>query len=437
MTQNEEQPRIRCKGEIISVVKKNQILFFAAFFLSISLLFPQETKVRVAVSRAPIYAEAHSSSYRIETLKKGTVLILFGSKQSKEGWLYINYLSPRWKSRVTGFIQADLVEEISEEDATVPKIHEEQPEEKQEIIPEAQKAEPKPIKPEVKELPVRVERSLGLTVLPAREAIPFPLSFLIGKGPRAYEAVEPEEPIVTTKEELAAAKLPAGADRTVQAKDKIDTKLWKEEVVIPEKTEVPKTERAIRESDRPLETKQTPEQEKPAVSQEPPKISRLEIPRREPVITLSLGYGPSLGGFGGFIQINTAASLSVHWGVGYYPTTLFYPEFDWVDGKVMYSAGIKYYLPWRTALVRPYVDLQYGGLSVEAVRVVKGIWFYTYVYEDIQKILWGPSLLAGLELRIGTFGVNGALGVSYVVTKWEYWDQPLFVTADISFLYYF
>jgi hypothetical protein len=408
---------------MFSVVKKIQILFFAVLFLSMFLLFSQETKVRVAVSRAPIYAEAHSSSYRIETLKKGTVLTLFGSKQIREGWLYVNYMSPRWRSRVTGFIQADLVEKISGEDTAVPEIQEEKP-------------EPPPKKPEEKELPVHVERSLGLTVLPAREAIPFPLSFLTGRETRVYEAVEPEEPVVTTKEELAAGKLPGGADRIVQAKDKIDTKIWKEEVVIPEKTEVQETGREI-----PVETKQPPEQEKPqekpVVSQEPPKIPRLEMPRREPVFTLSLGYGPSLGGFGGFIQINTAASLSIHWGVGYYPTTLFYPEFDWVDGKVMYSVGIKYYLPWRTALVRPYVDLLYGGLSVEAVRVVTGIWFYTYVYEDIQKTLWGPSLLAGLELRIGSFGVNGAVGVSYVVTKWEYWDQPLFVSADIGVLFYF
>ena len=153
---------------------------------------------------------------------------------------------------------------------------------------------------------------------------------------------------------------------------------------------------------------------------------------------MSLGYGPSLGsGLGGFIQLNTSAGFSFHLGAGYYPTSYFYSEYDWVKDRVLYSAGIKYYLPFGTNRIRPYLDLQYGGVSVEAVRIVTGIWYYNFTYENIQKTLMGPSLLTGIEIKIGALGLNGALGLSYNTTKWDYWERDYFLTADVGLLIYF
>lgn len=371
-------------------MSRNFIVFFV-LFLSSSWLIAQESKVRVVVDSARIYAEASTESYRIETIKKGTVLSLFGTNQALENWLYVYYQSPRWNSKVTGFIQAEMVEEFSAaqkpEEKPVEKP-EEMPVEKPERIPET--------KPETK-----VE-------VPNPKQLPYPLSFPVGMNPRVYE----------TKDELEADVLLEEAKPIVKPKDTIKTEVWKEEVVIPKTTEVPEKERDITEPNL-------------------PDITRSMPPQESSLFTISLGYGPSLGGIGGFIQLNTSGNFSVHWGAGYYPTSMFYPEYDWVNGKVLFSVGVKYYLPWQTEQVRPYLDLQYGGISVEAIRVVTGIWYYTYVYEDLQKTLWGPSLLAGIELRIGSFGLNGAVGASYVVTKWDYWDQPLFVTADIGFLLYF
>jgi hypothetical protein len=137
------------------------------------------------------------------------------------------------------------------------------------------------------------------------------------------------------------------------------------------------------------------------------------------------------------LQLNTTAGFAVHGGLGYYPTTLIYSETDWVKNKILYSLGIKYYLPFKSSFFSPYVDLQYGGLRVEAAQIVLGVWDYTYVLGHEQKTLWGPSALAGAELRRGRFGLNGAVGVSYALTEWEYLEQNVSFSFDLSLLIYF
>ena len=54
-----------------------------------------------------------------------------------------------------------------------------------------------------------------------------------------------------------------------------------------------------------------------------------------------------------------------------YPTKTYYSEYDWVTNEWLYSIGIKYYLPFGSEAIRPYVDVMYGGISVEAVQIVK------------------------------------------------------------------
>jgi hypothetical protein len=447
-------------------------LVLLGVLLFVSVGAAQDSKVRVVVERARIYAEASADSYRIETVKKGTILTLFGSKQAGEDWLYVNYQSPRWGSRVTGFIQAEMVEEFEEGEEigagqdkkplgrTEEKKQAEKPaeqpaekpvekaklEEKKELEEQETKVEEKRVIqetvkeaaevperreiPETKEEPVSTERAVGKTELPLHKVWELPLSSLQEQSPRFYQVV--------TEKEGEAGIVPEGARTAVLPKDEVKTEAWERKVVVPAKTEITEKEREIPEEAVEEET-QPPAMEKEAqiVTPKPPEIPRAGAAEGNPLFTLSLGYGPSLGGFGGFVQLNASGSLAVHWGFGYYPTSLFYPDYDWVRGKPLSSVGVNYYLPWRSSQVRPYVDFQYGGISVEAVRVVTGIWYYTYVYEDIQKTLWGPSLMAGIELRFGNFGLNGAVGGSYVITDWEYWDQPLFVTADIGILLYF
>lgn len=275
-------------------------LFALTFLFLVPRLLSQENKVRVIAENAPIYAEASTYSYKIETVKKGTVLALFTTGPIKQTWFYVFYHSQRWNSKVTGFIQASLVERIFE-------------------------------KPEA-----------------------------VGK----------------------------------------ENKKQKAEIKKEEKAQV--------------------------------------VPPKSPLLTMSLGYGPSLGsGIGGFIQLNTSAGFSFHIGAGYYPTSYFYSEYDWVKNRVLYSVGIKYYLPFGNNRIRPYLDLQYGGISIEAVRIVTEIWYYNYTYESIQKTLMGPSLLAGMEIKMGALGLNGALGLSYNTTEWDYLVRDYFLTGDVGLLIYF
>ena len=395
-------------------MKKLAGLCLVVSILFSSFLFSQDEKVRVKADRASIYAEEDTSSYRIEVLKKGTVLTLFGAGQSKEGWWYVHYQSPRWGSKVTGFVQADLVEKIDGKEEKPMETDKEVVVEKKEpekILP----VEVKPVevkkKPETKEPPEKVD------VVTTEESVAVALrSGKIYALPRFGDF----------KTETMMIEIP----ERQEPKEKLKERELQKELAGEEKLEE-KPEAKLPEKQKPRV------REKPEAKKKPEEITTMRTPVRRALFTMSLGYGPSFGGLGSFVQVNTRSGFSLHGGVGYYPTTLFYPEFDWVEGKMMYSVGIKYYLPWGTNRVRPYLDLQYGGLSVEAVRVVTGIWYYAYVYENLQKILWGPSLLGGVEVRFGSLGLNGSLGISYVLTKWDYWDQPAFLTADIGLLLYF
>jgi hypothetical protein len=154
-------------------------------------------------------------------------------------------------------------------------------------------------------------------------------------------------------------------------------------------------------------------------------------------ITLGLGYGQSLGGAGGFIQLNTKSGISFHGGVGYYPTSYVYSDCDWVRDVALFTGGIKYYLPLGADPLRFYLDLQFGGIGVEAAQIIEGIWQYNFVFDYRQKTLWGPSFLGGLELRLGRMGLNGAVGLSYNTTKLDWDIQDYFLTFDLGFLLYF
>ena len=154
-------------------------------------------------------------------------------------------------------------------------------------------------------------------------------------------------------------------------------------------------------------------------------------------ITLGFGYGQSLGGVGGFLQFNTKAGVSIHGGVGYYPSTQIYNPNDWVKNVILFNGGIKYYLPLKSDPIHVYLDIQYGGIGVEAAQIIKGIWNYTFVFDYKQETLWGPSLLAGVEFRVGHVGINGALGLSYNLTKLDWSIQNYFFTFDIGLLLLF
>ncbi|NOR15950.1 MAG: hypothetical protein GQ544_09610, partial [Candidatus Aminicenantes bacterium] len=167
----------------------------------------------------------------------------------------------------------------------------------------------------------------------------------------------------------------------------------------------------------------------------PPVAPQVRPPRETGPVTLSLGVGTSTGGAGGFFQYNTKAGLALHAGIGMYPTSFIYSDTDWVKNEMLYSVGVKYYLPFKSQYLRPYFDVQYGGFTIEAVQIIVGIWEYQYIYKNEQKALYGPTALVGGEVRLGTLGLNLAAGVSYAATAWEWKSQDLYFSFDFSLIY--
>jgi hypothetical protein len=485
---------------------------------SISSLKAAEKQVRVIVEKAAIYAENNIYSYRIEIVRKGTILTVFETGEPMEEWFYIRYQSKRWKSVVTGFIQASLIEEVTdepkEEPKEEPKLEQIEPKPKAEITePKAkeEKVEEKPAEaakkvaeekvkkeespkisveevlvassllpqklftlPEIKEREIEPRVFMYLETRPPQKKITAPQREKITEDMRPkIKKPEPKPAMIKPEEEhfvviesvgitpippstsMALTKVDREKDSMVfmsieakpvstessQTQAKSVTEITKK---IPEKLEErqpPKktiTQPEPKKEEEAAKEPEKPPQKKPQIAtQEPPRPKIPKPPSELSLLTFSMGYGPSLGsGLGGLVQWNTQMGFSLHLGAGYYPTSYFYSDYDWVKNKVLYSVGLKYYLPFKTRMLRTYLDLQYGGVSVEAVQIVTSIWYYQYIYENIQKTLYGPSILAGIELKLGSLGLNGAIGLSYSTTQWDYWERDYFLTADVGLLLY-
>jgi hypothetical protein len=412
------------------------------------LLFSVVKQIRVTSERASIYAEPNRSSTRIDIVEKGTILNLFQQNKVKSVWYYVSYNSPRYGTRVSGFIHESFVELVGEEKPSQPQPEELKKPEKPEPAPVIAKPAPPPrieekkeVKPEAQPVP-KIEVSLGLTALPKSQSYRFPR-----KEPSRQDVAWPiAAPVKVEKPEPAPA-----VEKPAPPPEKVLVEQPKEITTPPPAPKVrkvqpePKKEKPEAQPEvKKAKPKIRPEPKKPEKEAPPPaQVAPVRPPpvagprKGRGLFAFGLGYGSSFGGAGGCIQVNTTAGIALHGGVGMYPTKAIYSETDWVKNELLYSVGIKYYLPFQSQSISPYVDLQYGGLSVEAVQIVSGIWESSYVYSHEQKTLWGPSFLAGTEIRMGRLGLNGALGISYNLTDWEFLKQRLFFAFDASLVIYF
>ncbi len=367
--------------------------FILAPFLLLALLSPLFSdikQVRVTAQRALIFAEPNRSSARLDIVEKGDILTLFQQTKVKQVWFYVTFNSPRYGSRISGFIHESAVELVTEAGAKPPVEQ-----------PPPQPAKPKEETKEPEKPPAKVEPAAKP---PVKQPPPQPVK------PKE-ETKEPEKPPAKVE---PAAKPPVEQPPPQPVKPKEETKE-------PEKPPA-KVEPAA----------------KPPAQQLPPRRAPAGPPRKERgLLTFGLGYGSSFGGAGGLVELKLIGGLALHAGGGLYPTTLIYSETDWVKNETLYSFGLKYYFPVRSTAVSPYIDFQYGGLRVEAAQVVIGIWEYAYVYSREQKTLWGPSALVGAEVRLGPIGLTGALGVSYSLTDWEFLEQKLALAFDVGLLIHF
>jgi hypothetical protein len=344
--------------------------------------------------------------------------------------------------------------ELLPTEAEIPE--KEQKEEILEALPQAQEVAPPPIKIEKKEEFKRDEvfpkPEIKTTIKPVD--LELPESRTVSE-PESEETEEPKAFAVIQREFPPPPPRDVKAQTEIPEENPLEEELFKIKVAEPEpekgvvespKDETPPPPPAKVEEEKVEEVKEVKEEpeEEPQVIKTPEQVvppKDIIRPETPPTIkskfTVGFGYGPSLGGLGTFVQFNTKSNLSLHAGVGFYPATAYYSQYDWLKNEVLYSIGIKYYLPFGNHKFFPYVDVQYGGVSVEAVQTVIGIWYGDYVYENIQKTLYGPSVLAGIELRTGALGLNAAFGLTYNTTEWDYWDQDLFLNGDVGVVIYF
>ena len=389
---------------------------FAAglFFVSAAPLFPAAKQVRVTAERASIYIEPSRTSSRIEIVSKGTILNLLQEKKVNQIWYYVSFSSPRYGTRISGFVQESAVELITGG-------------------PPAPSAPPPP----------PVMDTMVIAKLPKSRTYRFPR-----KEPplqeSAWKAVEkpPLREVKTPVEVRKFALRTAVPKRRLIALDRVEKTRadipWQVvQPIIARATEPPEKKEVKPKAEVRKKPPETKPEAGPAEPQ-PVRMPQVRPPRRGPgLLTFGLGYGSSFGGAGGCLQLNTGTGLSLHAGIGLYPTTLVYSETDWVKNKILWSVGLKYYLPVGFSSFSPYIDIQYGGLRVEAAQVVVGIWDYQFVLHNEQKSLWGPSALAGFEYRLGSFGINAAVGAAYTTTSWEYLENKMSFVFDTGLVVHF
>ena len=202
-----------------------------------------------------------------------------------------------------------------------------------------------------------------------------------------------------------------------------------------------KLEKLEREIKKPQKVRIEPEKKiKPVekIKVKPEEVIIKRYDKKLSQVTLGLGAGQSHGGIGGFLQYKTRFGLAFHGGIGYFPASDAITEYDWVKDTVLFGGGIKYYFPLTSNRLFPYLDIQFGGIGVKAHQEITGFdWYSGFTLENIQKTLWGPSFLGGIEIKLGRIGLNGALGFSYNTTDVEWTVQDFFFTLDIGLLIYF
>src|SRR4030043_1357555 len=137
-------------------------------------------QVRVTVERASIYIEPSRTSARSENGGKRTVLNLLQERKVKDIWYYISFNSPRYGSRISGFIQESAVEMVGggppappkKEEKAPPKVEPEQV--RPPVVVPPPRAEEKKELPKEPPAPPPVAETMALTKLPKSKSYKFP-----------------------------------------------------------------------------------------------------------------------------------------------------------------------------------------------------------------------------------------------------------------------
>lgn len=90
-------------------------------------------------------------------------------------------------------------------------------------------------------------------------------------------------------------------------------------------------------------------------------VVHAEIPQKYPSFSLGLGYGNSYGGLGVCGQVDFTEMIALHAGAGYFPAIE-----EPAEDTLLFGAGITFYPKMELDPFKLYVDLQFGGIGVEA-----------------------------------------------------------------------
>jgi len=426
-------------------MKRTRAALLTALLLGAwGILFPDVRQVRVTAERAAIYAEPSRSSTRIDIVRKGTLLSLFQQQKVREVWFYVSYISRRYGGRMSGFILDSAAEPVIEgetaggQPGSAPPKTEPKPAPSVVVKPDIPREKPRVV--EYSETLVRTAAPSALRVFLPRRPLelrddPWTIIQPVSPPPPIEVAAKAEPKIVEYSVVTGITRAPRATRvslprRPVTLQDKPWAILQPPAPTPAKPAPVPVTS-APAAVPKPEVAKEKPKPMPPAPQVQPPPSGRIPIAGRGSArLAIGLGFGPSFGGAGGTLQLYLSRSIALHGGYGVYPTTVVYSETDWVKNEPLWSAGLRFYLMPSSDKLTPYIDAQYGGLRVEAAQVITGIYEYEFIYSREQKVLWGPSLLAGLELRFGHFTLGGGIGASYSLTDWDVLKSRLFFTFE-------
>ncbi len=463
---------------------RRALLFFLSIWIvSLSLCYGRD--VRVIAERANIYADPDSSSLMIETVEKDTLLFLFQKEKIRKTWYYIAFYSEKYKGKTSGFVQDSKVKLI---DHSVSLIQEKKSADMKELksatahpIPKKlasakkQKEKPQEIRIELSSTHLSRKESiegedLEVSAYPVRDVVAFEE---ITEIPAKIKTHRLSYPLRFPTMEIKAFRRIIESSTKIEAVTipSIDPLLKMEEVpfqriakpavdikptVLPSLNPAPKMQdsafqkinqasQKTKESgiqvehsppakkvipDKAIETEETKAEEQQEQYEwitVPMEANYVE--REVRWVTLGLEFAPSFGGIGGFLQFNTKAGFSFHGGVEYYS--------DFEKNFTLFNGGAKYYLLVDDDSTRIYLNLQYRGIIADSALIIRGNWDDASIPFNKKKILWGPAFLGGIELSLNRFGLNGAAGVFYNITKLDGPVQEYFLIFNFGLLFHF
>lgn len=153
-----------------------------------------------------------------------------------------------------------------------------------------------------------------------------------------------------------------------------------------------------------------------------------EVPQEYPSFSFGLGYGNSYGGLGVCGQVDLMEMIALHAGIGYFPAIE-----EPAEDTLLFSAGGTFYPKMDLEPFKPYVDLQFGGIGIEAREYID--WWGEIERE--QKTLWGISILGGAEIWLSdNFALDAALGLSLNLTEIEWVEEEadIFLALDAGIM---